>query len=135
MRKKDTISYKHKVHNNVFVYYVSKNEIRRNYNTYLDFCNEKKVVPTSIITLVRKMFISKMQFFVNKLNESYETNEVLRKDKDVLNDKRFIMLLTELSNGNYKAYDEFKQRFTIAPYQEIIIDKLLKDKRNEKINS
>ena len=41
MRKKDTISYKHKVHNNVFVYYVSKNEIRRNYNEYLDFCNKK----------------------------------------------------------------------------------------------
>jgi hypothetical protein len=117
------------------VYYVSKSEIRRNYNTYLDFCNAKKVVPTSIITLVRKMFISKMQFFVNKLNESYETNEVLRKDKDVLNDKRFVILLTELSNGNYKAYDEFKQRFTIAPHQEIIINKLLEDKRNEKINN
>ena len=134
MRNKDTISYKHKVHNKVFVYSVSKSEIRRDYNEYVDYCSAIQVVPTSIITLVRKLFISKMQFFVNKLNESYKTNEVLRKDKGFLNDERFVMLLTELSNGNYKAYDQYKQRFTIAPYQEIIINKLLEDKRNEKIN-
>ena len=135
MKNKEMISYKHKIHNKEFVYSVSKNDVRFNYNDYLSLCKHKKLVPTSLITLVRKMFISKIQHYVNVLNESYETNEVLRKEKDVLNDKGFVMLLTELSNGHYAAYNHCKQRFTIAPYQDIIIDKLLQDKRDEKINS
>ncbi len=125
MKSKEMITYTHKIHNKVLSYSKSKEEIRKSYNHYVDSCKVKKIVPTSLITLVRKMFLSQVQLYFLKLNEEIETNEAIRNDKDNLSDTKFKMLLQAISEGDYGMYDYYKKRFNILPYHEVIINKML----------
>ncbi len=125
MKSKEMITYTHKIHNKVLRYSLGKEMIRRNYLHYVEACKVKKVVPTSLITLVRKAFLSQVQLYFLELNKEIETNEAIRNDKDNLDDKRFTFLLKAISDGDYGIYDEYKKRFNILPYHEVIINKML----------
>ena len=125
LKKKETISYTHKIHNKVLHYSFGKEMIRRTYRHYVEACKVKKVVPTSIITLVRKAFLSQVQLYFLELNKEIETNESIRNDKDNLSDTKFKMLLKAILEGDYGMYDYYKERFNILPYHEVIINKML----------
>lgn len=71
-RKKDYITYCHKVHNRQFCYRIYKEELRNTFDMYLKICEAKQEKPESKITLIRKAIQEKI---IENLEKSFNNRK------------------------------------------------------------